>query len=424
MRTVLLIAAFDSQLKWCARISHEFERSGFGIRVVVPEVRSALSAGQIAEAGFPCVERVSWSETVALAATCSVVVSGLSGPGTKRMTMDLSRLTTHLPAASRPVLVSGWVGIIIEKITAGYLDRCGTDVIAVNSGVDLAHFRKTAARLQIPGDNLLWTGLPFLSAQMPPQKSGPISRVLFADQPTVPAAPRERRYVYDQLIGYAKRHPERTVLLKPRHRPGEDTYHRMKHHPEDLLHGVPRPANFRIDYTPIHDLVADVDLLVTMSSTASLEALGAGARVALVLDLGIHEKYGNQVFLDSGLLRTFGQIDRDELGRPDDQWCAAYFPRRTRSAPEMVVDRTEQLIAAGERPAQAVWGSPYFVSASEFHHATSRDPSQPVRRRSPALQRRLQMHGSVVGVGLHVADSLLPPVLSRPAKQLYRGWLC
>jgi len=170
--------------------------------------------------------------------------------------------------------------------------------------------------------------------------------------------------------------------------------------------------------------VADVDLLVTMSSTASLEALGAGARVALVLDLGIHEKYGNQVFLDSGLLRTFGQISRDELGQPDDQWCAAYFPLRTRSATEMVVDRAEQLIAAGERPAQAVWGSPYFVSASEFQRATSSSSSQSVRRRSPALQRRLRQHGAVVGVGLHVVDSLLPPVLSRPAKHLYRGWLC
>ena len=29
--------------------------------------------------------------------------------------------------------------------------------------------------------------------------------------------------------------PDDLVLLKPRHRPGEDTFHRMHHHPEQLL---------------------------------------------------------------------------------------------------------------------------------------------------------------------------------------------
>ena len=94
------------------------------------------------------------------------------------------------------------------------------------------------------------------------------------------------------------------MVLKPRHRIGEDTYHRMRHHPETLLAGTELPANFSIDYTPIGEQLPTVDLLITVSSTACLEALDHGSRVALVLDLGLHERYGNHVFLDSGLLRT------------------------------------------------------------------------------------------------------------------------
>ncbi|MFF8565995.1 hypothetical protein ACF06N_13660 [Streptomyces albidoflavus] len=40
-----------------------------------------------------------------------------------------------------------------------------------------------------------------------------------ADQPTAPGSQAERGYVYQQLIAYARVHPERTVPLKPRHRP-------------------------------------------------------------------------------------------------------------------------------------------------------------------------------------------------------------
>ena len=91
----------------------------------------------------------------------------------------------------------------------------------------------------------------------------------------------------------------------------------MRHHPERLLAGDDLPPNVRFDYTPIAEALPTTDLLLTMSSTACLEALDHGCRVGLILDLGVHERYGNHVFLDSGLLRTFSQLE----------------PRRDRRAP-------------------------------------------------------------------------------------------
>ncbi len=268
----LLIAAFDSQLKWVAGIRDELVARGFDCPVVVPAVRSALSPGQIAAAGFVGVESVGWAELLERAARSQVVVCGLSGPFTLRFTVDLADRIGAAPGAGSPgpVVVTGWVGVIIEKITAGYLDRVGSDVVAVNGVEDLEHFVTVAQQLDLDPGNLLLSGLPILGSTAAPPVTGPIRRVLFADQPTVPGPASERLHVYRRLLDYAYAHPEREVLLKPRHRLGEDTFHRMLHHPEDLLRGVDRPPNFRIDHTPISALLPTVDLLLTLSSTAAL----------------------------------------------------------------------------------------------------------------------------------------------------------
>lgn len=85
-----------------------------------------------------------------------------------------------------------------------------------------------------------------------------------------------------------------------------------------------------------------------------LEAVDHGTRVALVLDLGVHERHGNHVFLDSGLLRTFDQIDADDIGRASASFVESWFGQRSESAPVVVADRVEHLLATGRRPSHDV----------------------------------------------------------------------
>lgn len=415
-RSALLIAAYDSQLKWCAGIRNELEARGFECHVAVPRTRSALSGRQISDAGFEHMRLRSWPELIEDSLRSDVVVCALSGPMTQRLSIDLSEASG--PGAPGPVLVSGWVGIIIEKITAGYLDRAGTDVVAVNSAHDLAYFRRTAGTLGLPDDNLVLSGLPFLSSDPEPERGGEIQRVLFADQPTVPASRAERLHVYRRLIDYALEHPDREVVLKPRHRPGEDTFHRMAHHPADLLKDEELPANFRIDYTPIGTQLPNVDLLITMSSTACLEAIDHGCRVALVLDLGVHERYGNQVLLDSGLLRTFDEIKKDEIGIPEPVWLDGYFGDRTQPAKQTITDRVEELLESGDRPSHQMWGTPYFRSAVQM--VRMKDAAGGNSWISPPWARRMRQHGRVLGTVAQGAHLLLPPVVIRPIRRVLR----
>lgn len=363
-RRALLIAAFDSQLKWVATVGDELRRRGFSCSVVSPRVRAVPSPTQLAAVGLDQPAVLDWSELIARVGAADVVVAALAGPQLQRLTIDLAERLE--PGTPGPVLVTGWVGLIYEQITTGYLNRAGCDVVAVNSVGDLTHFLAVAQELDLSADNLVLSGLPFLGPAALPQRAGPIRRVLFADQPTVPASAGERLHVYRRLIDYAYAHPEREVLLKPRHRPGEDTFHPMKHHPEDLLATVDKPAGFRIDYTPISQILPDVDLLLTMSSTACLEALGVGCRVGLIIDLGVQERYGNHAFLTSGLLRTFDQIIGDDIGDPRTEWLDGYFFDRQGSATEQIVDRAENLLVSGERPSRSVWRSHYWTSTARY----------------------------------------------------------
>jgi hypothetical protein len=414
-RTALLIAAFDSQLKWCAGIRDELEKRGTVCRVIVPDSRSALSAQQITDAGFDHVDHLPWSELVAQALLSDIVVCSLAGPMIQRLSIDLA--LAQSPDSVGPVIVCGWVGIIIEKVTAGYLDRSGTDIVAVNSAHDLSYFISTADTLGIPSDNLVLTGLPFLSSSPRPERGGEIRRILFADQPTVPSTRVERLYLYRRLIAYAQDHPDREVILKPRHRPGEDTFHRMAHHPADLLSAEDLPANFTIDYAPIGEQLPSIDLLLTMSSTACLEALDHGCRVALVLDLGVHERYGNHVFLDSGLLRTFEEISKDEIGSPAKPWMAGYFGGRTRPANQTIADRIDVLLDSGARPSRAVWDSAYFRGATEVFIARESAGRSWV---SVPWARRMHRHGRVLGTAAQAGHLLLPPVVVRPLRRVSR----
>lgn len=414
MPSALLIAAFDSQLKWAALVGDQLQERGFTCTYAAPsDDRSALSQDQCAAVGVGRVHRLDHATLVDLAAAADVVVLALVGPRVRDFCEAVSAPGTRRNGGTAgPVIVTGWVGVVIEKITAGYLDRCLADVVAVNAAHELEHFRDVAQQLGIDPGNLLLSGLPLLSPSPAPQRSGPVRTVVYADQPTVPATAVDRLYVYRRLLAHARLHPDRHVVLKPRHQVHEDTFHQMAHHPEELLAHEALPANFTISYRTVPDLLAEADLLVTVSSTACLEAIDRGCRVALVLDLGVHERLGNQVFLDSGLLRTFDQIDHDDLGDPDPRWVDSWFTGSTSTPAELIVDRVEKLLATGERPSRAVRDSTYQRAAREVDQARRAEPGPP---RAWTLRR--QRHGAVKGTAIQWALWWTPPVVQRPVRR-------
>lgn len=411
-RTAVFVAAFDSQLKWCASIYKELMAHGFECRILSPAGQSALSESQIADAGVSTVEVVQWQDLVEAGWVADVFVSSLIGPQTRRLSLELFERAACFDRAP-PVFVSGWVGLILENLAKGYLDRAACDVVAVNSPSDLKQFTTIAEYLEIPGDNLLLTGLPFIGDMPEQRRNGPIQTVLFADQPTIPVKRWDRLFLYRRLIDYANFHPERKVFLKPRHRPGEDTIHKMKHHPVDVLSKEKIPPNFYFDYTPISEVLNDIDLMLTVSSTAAIEALSAGCKVSFVADLGVHEKLGNHVFVESGLIRTFADIKADRIGTPNSGWLSDFLPPRTRPPAEIVVERIISLLDSGERNSHKVWQTAFYQAAYAYFIETTAEGYSAGRRSS--LKWRV----------LYALERNLPRLVTKPADGLLRrmGWI-
>ncbi len=363
-RTALLVCSFDSQLKWVHSIGQKLSEQGFQCRyIVVADKRSALSKQQLSDNGIDEVETLTVDQIVIAGTSSDVVVLGVTGGA---MAEIFAKTQTRVTSTSAhpPVFVVGWVGIITHSIVSGYLDRAAGDVIAVNAGSDLRTFEQIAHSLDLPTTGLVLSGLPILPATASPLRRSPIKTVLFADQPTIPKSASDRRYVYERLADYAVRHPDRKVILKPRHRPGEDTLHQMKVHPEEILKTIPHPDNLVVDYTPIVEILPTIDLLLTISSTAGLESIGYGVRTAFITDLGVREVHGNHAFLGSGLMRTFDQVIDDNLTDPSPEWLKDnFFADGSDPAERIVVAINKALqLPVDQRPFSKAMATDYFVS--------------------------------------------------------------
>ena len=408
-------------------LGSEFRAQGWEYAVLVPaDVRHSLSSTQVAAVGDVPLLRVPWAELLQRARLADCVVLAVQGPLVARFTDELELLRAVTPDGHEPVVVTGWVGIIIEKLVAGYLDRAGSDVIAVNSADNLRDFVEAGRLLGIAPDNLVLSGLPLLPAWPAPLADGPVRTVLFADQPTVPDTPWDRAYLYVRLAEYARLHPDRKVLLKPRHRPDEGTFHVMQDHPEAVLARMgPLPANFSVTYDSITSLLPATDLLLTISSTAALEAIGHGVRTVFVSDLGVHEKHGNHVLVRSGLLANFDDMISDRIPRPDPAWLADVFSGDERRPAARIVERVIELtgVPPKDRPSRLVADGPYLSGRVAIRRkrqelpAFARHPSESAGEGGRRLVARLM---PLVHRGDLLLRAVLPGGLYQKALTVWR----
>ncbi|WP_189038295.1 DUF6716 putative glycosyltransferase [Streptomyces daqingensis] len=233
----------------------------------------------------------------------------------------------------RPVIVTGYVGVVYEKLADGLLLRHGADVVLANSRYDAGRFRSVYAGAGADGSSVTEVALPFLGGA---PYEGPLRRagrepgeerpftVVFAAQPSVPASRTDRAYLLRRAAEHARAHPRREVLVKLRSRPGEHTTH-VEEQPYQRLAGrLPGglPANCRLVYGHMGEVLDRTDLLVTVSSTAALEALHRGVPTAVLTDLGVREALGNHHFLGSGCLASWDQLDAGFLPEASPEWTA------------------------------------------------------------------------------------------------------
>ncbi len=321
-----MLADSDTRWKWGALTAHRLAPGG-PLDGYLLRGRATPTVRQLAEVGVraDALREVTGAEFVAAAGRerYDVVVLACVGGAVQAMLHGLGHAWAAAPA--RPVVVTGYVGVVYEKLADGLLLRHGADVVLANSRHDAERFRAVYAGAGAPDDSVTECALPFLGGERyAGAAQGRPYTVVFAAQPSVPEGRADRAYLLERAARHARLHPERDVLIKLRSRPGEHTTHIEEHPYQKLAAKVPGglPPNCRLVYGHMGDVLDRTDLLVTVSSTAALESLYRAVPTAVLTDLGIREPLGNHHFLGSGCLASWDELDAGHLPEPDPRWTA------------------------------------------------------------------------------------------------------
>lgn len=325
-----------------------------------------------------------------------ILVLALVGGGVQAMLHGLAHVWQG--HAKRPVVVTGYVGVVYEKLADGLLLRHGADLVLANSRQDADRFRAVYEGVGADASSVTEVALPFLGGDAY-EKKDPYT-VVFAAQPSVPESRGDRTYLLDRLIQHARLHPGREVLLKLRSKPGEHTTHIEELPYQKLAQRQDLPANFRLVYGNMGEVLDRTDLLVTVSSTAALESLHRRIPTVVLTDLGVREALGNHHFVGSGCLASWDQLDAGHEPLPDPEWVS----RQGVAADGEYVNafdeargRISALLADGELPPLTPYYTPitapgYLPGVLARHHLApdgSPLPGAPAADKAPGPVRQI-----------------------------------
>ncbi|ROQ03978.1 MULTISPECIES: DUF6716 putative glycosyltransferase [unclassified Curtobacterium] len=214
----------------------------------------------------------------------------------------------HRRIPDRPVLVSGLPGISFPAKWKGIFFRARADLFVLHSHREVRAYEEMAIGGGVEPHFALAT-LPFArsgstgataSASTGANGAPVRDAVVFAAQPSVPLERVDRALVVEWLVATARQHPEWRVVIKTRAAAGEHQTHREEHPYPDLV-PADAPANLVVESGPMAEHLDRAVALVTISSTAVLEAAARGVPALTLTDFGIGRHLINEVFVSSGL---------------------------------------------------------------------------------------------------------------------------
>ncbi|UXN21708.1 hypothetical protein N8D77_16470 [Curtobacterium flaccumfaciens] len=213
----------------------------------------------------------------------------------------------HRRIPDRPVLVSGLPGISFPSKWKGIFFRARADLFVLHSHREVRAYEEMAREGGVEPHFALAT-LPFARGAGATGGAGASDgagstgrdSVVFAAQPSVPFERADRALVVRWLVETARAHPEWRVVIKTRAAAGEHQTHREEHPYPDLV-PADAPTNLVVESGPMAEHLDRAVALVTISSTAVLEAAARGVPALTLTDFGIGRHLINEVFVGSGL---------------------------------------------------------------------------------------------------------------------------
>jgi hypothetical protein len=183
------------------------------------------------------------------------------------------------------------------------------------------------------------------------------NRVIFATQGKVPVDRENRVAILHALDRLATARPDLRVVVKTRGQRGEFHTHYEPHHYEDLWTSlaeagrVADAGSLEFAGGSMAEQLETAAALVTVSSTAVLEAMARNLPVLLLDEFGVDDQLLNQVFEGSGCLGGLASLETADFRHPAPRWLLDNYFHPTGDNDWIAhLDELVQLAGKGELP--------------------------------------------------------------------------
>ncbi len=379
---VVAIADADSFVKWSASLLGSVPGIRPHLLLVQTPLTASLDQQRSALAGTGMlsddVTRLSFARVSAWleGQRPDVVLLAGRGPFVRLLGRVVDGLTL------RPVVVAGLPGMAIPAQRGALEYRRNADLLVVHSHREERAFAELGRRIGVQVPTALAT-LPFARSRSrmvavdrvpviaaesggstgtlvterttaPRAVRMPATDIVFAAQALVPTGREERAEIAATLVRAAEADPNRRVVVKLRSRPGESETHLERDAYLDLL-PAKRPDNLVVSYGSMAQALSTAAGLVTVSSTAAVEAVAQGVPVIALDSFGVSKSLLNTVFVGSGLLGGRNEVVAGRFRHPHPVWLRDnYFHAAAESTWWEHVEQLVALRRAGGLPAKRV----------------------------------------------------------------------
>lgn len=355
MTSFLTLADTDSYVKWGAALLYSAP-ADWDRQLVVLATPMLPSAAQLDAAlagigpdGHPPIFDLSAFIVRLKETRPDVILLSLIGPTIKVVIRAIRGIEGY-----RPVVISGLPGISIPASTKAIAHRAQVDLIVLHSHREVREFSALAKEIGYRQRFALAT-LPFLIEGSHHRQAGR-GDIVFAAQAKVPEHRIDRITLLRWLAETAKHFPTSRVVIKVRAVAGEAQTHAEFYDYPSLLKELPAvPPNLIVAGGPMAEWLQEAAALVTVSSTAAIEAVALGVPALIIDDFGVTPELINTVFEESGLLGSSKDLVAGRFKQPTPEWKRDnYFHG---AAEDDWVAQVEALIAlrdAGELPLKAL----------------------------------------------------------------------
>jgi hypothetical protein len=321
MKTLGIVDS-DSYLKWGAAALARMDGDRTLVIVETPTLPSAAQRAAAVDGldgvgHEPPVVSLAGLRALVLELQPDVVLLSLRGPLIRVVLREVLAVSRR-----RPVFVSGLPGISYPATRKALTFRSQVDLILLHSRREIREFAELAEQMGLR-QRFGLARLPFL--EHPDSLAGgaaPVrDEIVFAVQAKVPRLRAERVQILGWLAETARSHPNHRVVIKLRAVAGEAQTHR-EYHPYDELLGEleNRPANLVAESGSMSSHLERAAGLVTISSTALIEAVSLGIPGIALCDFGVSKGLINPVFDGSGLLQSSEELIAGHFRVPRGEW--------------------------------------------------------------------------------------------------------